>query len=151
MNLQVEGNEPCQLEVACLGHILQSAADICLSLVAIMTAFVNISLSGISGTASPSTGRPGAPPSNCFAGQPTCNHDSPDQVVVSSFREPALRLHWDRLGGSTEQQQRLNDARAAWDDERRSGQTLGRAPKLAEMTLFLCFPVLFSLLVGFPK
>ena len=54
----------------------------------------------------------------------TCNRDSPDRVVVSNFRRLALRVHPDRPGGSTEQQQRVNDARAAWDDARSNGQTL---------------------------
>ena len=44
----------------------------------------------------------------------TCSRDSPDREVVANFRRLALRVHPDRPGGSTERQQRLNDARAAW-------------------------------------
>ena len=45
----------------------------------------------------------------------TCNRDSADSEMVSYFRELALRAHPDRPGGSTVQQQRLNDARASWE------------------------------------
>jgi len=37
----------------------------------------------------------------------TCNRDSTDAVVVSNFRKLALRVHPDRPGGSTQQQQQL--------------------------------------------
>ena len=45
----------------------------------------------------------------------TCNWDSADSEVVSFFRKLALRAHADRPGGSRVQQQRLNDARASWE------------------------------------
>ena len=48
----------------------------------------------------------------------TCNRDSADSEMVSYFRELALRAHPDRPGGSTVQQQRLNDARASWEQAR---------------------------------
>ena len=42
----------------------------------------------------------------------SCNRDSPDKDVVTVFRKLALRAQPDQPGGSTEQQQRLNYARA---------------------------------------
>ena len=56
----------------------------------------------------------------------TCSRDSPDREVVAIFRRLALRVHPDRPGGSTERQQRLNDARAAWDTARSAGKAAGR-------------------------
>ena len=46
-----------------------------------------------------------------------CNRDSPDKVVLSSFRKVALKVHPDH-GGATAHQQQLNEAREAWDQAR---------------------------------
>ena len=43
-----------------------------------------------------------------------CNRDSAERVIVKDLRKLALRTHPDR-GGSTEDQQRLNDARTVWE------------------------------------
>ena len=59
----------------------------------------------------------------------TCNRDSSDQDVVKDFRKLALRVHPDRPGGSGEQQQRLNDARGAWDTARTAAKGRGRPTK----------------------
>ena len=56
----------------------------------------------------------------------TCNRDSSDKDVVVNFRKLALRVHPDRPGGSTAQQGRLNDARAAWEDVLGSSKKAGR-------------------------
>jgi hypothetical protein len=56
----------------------------------------------------------------------TCNRDSSDKDVVVNFRKLALRVHPDRAGGSTAQQGRLNDARAAWEAVLGSSQKAGR-------------------------
>ena len=42
----------------------------------------------------------------------SCKRDSPDKDVVTIFRKLALRAQPDQPGGGTEQQQRLNYARA---------------------------------------
>ena len=59
----------------------------------------------------------------------SCNRDSTEREVVSFFRKLALQAHPDRPGGSTEQQQRLNDARAAWDQARAESKPKGGRPK----------------------
>ena len=59
----------------------------------------------------------------------SCNRDSADREVVTFFRKLALQAHPDRPGGSTEQQQRLNDARAAWDQARAESKPKGGRPK----------------------
>ena len=56
----------------------------------------------------------------------TCTRDSPDRDVVTNFRKLALRAHPDKPGGSAEQQQRLNEARANWEAARAEPKTAGR-------------------------
>lgn len=56
----------------------------------------------------------------------TCTRDSPDRDVVTNFRKLALRAHPDKPGGSAEQQQRLNEARANWEAARAEAKTAGR-------------------------
>ena len=46
------------------------------------------------------------------------NRDSSEKEVTAACRRVALRVHPDR-GGSSRDQQRLNDARAAWEEARR--------------------------------
>ena len=54
-----------------------------------------------------------------------CNRDSNDSEVLSNFRKVALRVHPDR-GGNTADQQKLNDARGAWDEARKQKVAAGR-------------------------
>ena len=56
----------------------------------------------------------------------SCTRDSTDKELLTNFRKLALAVHPDRAGGSTEQQQRLNDARAAWEEVRSKGAKPGR-------------------------
>lgn len=54
-----------------------------------------------------------------------CTRDATDREVLASFRKVALQTHPDR-GGNTTDQQKLNDARAAWDELRRQKTAAGR-------------------------
>ena len=69
----------------------------------------------------------------------TCNRDSSDKDVVVNFRKLALRVHPDRPGGSTAQQGRLNDARAAWEDVRASAQNAGRPKNTDDRPVLIGF------------
>ena len=59
-----------------------------------------------------------------------CTRDSPDKEVLASFRKVALRVHPDH-GGNTADQQKLNDARAAWENARKTKDKGGR-PKASQ-------------------
>ena len=61
----------------------------------------------------------------------TCNRDSDEAAIIANFRKVALRAHPDR-GGSTTDQQRLNDARQAWDEARKKNATAGRPKRDAQ-------------------
>ena len=43
------------------------------------------------------------------------SRDSPDKVVMESFKKVAKKVHPDK-GGATEDAQKLNEAREAWDN-----------------------------------
>ena len=60
--------------------------------------------------------------------QVTVNRDSPDKEVVVACRRVALKAHPDH-GDDVRDQQRLNDARAAWEEARRKPQREATAPK----------------------
>ena len=53
-----------------------------------------------------------------------CSRDSPDQDIIRCCREVSLKVHPDR-GGKARDQQRLNEARSAWESakERARGQS----------------------------
>ena len=55
----------------------------------------------------------------------SCNRDSADKEVLASFRKVALRVHPDH-GGNTVDQQKLNDARANWENAKKTKGTGGR-------------------------
>ena len=62
----------------------------------------------------------------------SCCRDSSDQVIRTSFRKVALRAHPDH-GGNSNDQQRLNDARAVWDEALKKKVPAGR-PKVKKTT-----------------
>ena len=69
----------------------------------------------------------------------TCKRESSDEEVIRDFRKLALRVHPDR-GGDTTHQQELNDARAKWDKARKQTGGAGRpkGPKHGAASSDMC-------------
>ena len=58
--------------------------------------------------------------------------ESPDDVVVRSYRKLMLKVHPDKPGGSVEHARRINNAWNAWNDARKKSRNIGRPGQAAD-------------------